>query len=467
MKELRRNLRILAVLMVAAFLFMGGWFAMTVYTQGSRWTVTSYNSRLSNARKTVAMGTITDRSGVILATNDSTGKRVYATSQSVRLALSQTVGDQLSMSGTGVETFHSGILLGMSGSLIDRAWQFISGEETRGDDIRLTVDAGLSAYIAENFPAGYRGAVAVINYQTGEVLAMVSMPAYDPVNVQSRDVEESAYLNRCLQGLYAPGSVFKIVTLASALENRPGVASALHTCEGSRAFGTVNVTCAGGAVHGEMSLESAFAHSCNITFAQIAYELGAATLQKTAEAAGFNDNFQFADLVLYESSFPTDIGSAGELAWSGVGQARVLVTPLHMAMIAGAVGNGGLMMEPRLIAQVTGAAGMSKPRTAGGPYSRAMSERAAGIVAQYMRTAVASGTATRAAVSGHTICGKTGSAEVSDDKSVPTNAWFVGFVDEPEHPYAVAVVIERGGSGGDRAATLGGKALAKAIERIG
>ncbi len=467
MKELKRNMCVIGVLMIAAFLFVGGWFAMTVYSQGSRWTITQYNSRLSSAKKKVAMGTITDRSGVILATNDASGNRVYAASGQVRRALSQTVGDQLSMSGTGVETFHSGTLLGMSGSVIDRAWQFLSGEETRGDDIRLTVDAGLSEYIAQNFPSGYEGAVAVINYQTGEILSMVSLPGYDPADVASRNVQESAYLNRCLQGLYAPGSVFKIVTLASALENKTGVTSATHTCEGSRAFGSVVVTCAGGAVHGEMNLAQAFARSCNITFAQIAYELGAPTLLKTAELCGFNDNFQFQDLMLYESSFPQDIGSVGELAWSGVGQARVLVTPLHMAMIAGGVANDGLMMEPRLIAQVTGASGVSKLRLSSGIYQRSMSGSTADIVADYMFAAVEAGTATRAAISGHRVCGKTGSAEVSDDKSVPTNAWFVGFIDEREHPYAVAVVIERGGSGGDKAAALGGKALKKAIELIG
>ena len=296
---------------------------------------------------------------------------------------------------------------------------------------------------------------------------MVSFPNYDPEQVESRSVVETAYLNRCLQGQYAPGSVFKIVTLASALENKTGVSNVLYSCEGSRLFDNVPVTCAGGTVHGEMSLKQAFMKSCNITFAQLSYELGASTLQKTAEAFGFNDNFQFQDLILYQSTFPSDISTVGELAWSGVGQGRVLVTPLHMAMIAGAIGNDGLMMKPTLIAQVSGSSGISRLRTAGGVYRRAVSQSTADVIADYMYAAVESGTGTRAQVSGHKICGKTGSAETSDDKTVPTNAWFVGFVDEPEHPYAVAVVVEEGGSGGDKAARLGGKTLAKAIELLG
>lgn len=467
MKELRRNMRLIGGLLLALFLFVGGWFGMTVYTQGSRWITTQYNKRLSTAKKTVAMGSVTDRNGVALASTDSDGNRVYASSEAVRRALSQTVGDQLSMSGTGVETFHANILLGLSGSIIDRAWQWASGEETRGDDIRLTVDSRLSQYIAEQFPEGYVGAAAVINYQTGEVLAMVSYPNYDPEQVENRSVVETAYLNRCLQGQYAPGSIFKLVTLASALENKTGVTSAQYVCEGSRLFENVPVTCAGGSVHGEMSLQQAFMKSCNITFAQLSYELGADTLRKTAEAFGFNDNFQFQDLILYQSTFPDDIDSVGELAWSGVGQGRVLVTPLHMAMIAGAIGNDGVMMKPTLIAQVSGASGIAKLRSSGGVYKRSVSESTANVIAEYMYATVQSGTATRAQVDGHRICGKTGSAETSDDKTVPTNAWFIGFVDETEHPYAVAVVVEEGGSGGDMAARLGGKALARAIELIG
>ena len=467
MKELRRNMRLIGVLLLCLFLFVAGWFSVTVYTQGSRWITTQYNRRLTTAKKTVAMGSVTDRNGVTLASTDAEGNRAYAASPIVRRALSQTVGDPLSMSGTGVETFHANILLGLSGSIIDRAWQWVSGEQTRGDDIRLTIDSRLSQYIAEQFPEGYVGAAAVINYQTGEVLSMVSFPNYDPEQVESRSVVETAYLNRCLQGQYAPGSVFKIVTLASALENKTGVSNVLYSCEGSRLFDNVPVTCAGGTVHGEMSLKQAFMKSCNITFAQLSYELGASTLQKTAEAFGFNDNFQFQDLILYQSTFPSDISTVGELAWSGVGQGRVLVTPLHMAMIAGAIGNDGLMMKPTLIAQVSGSSGISRLRTAGGVYRRAVSQSTADVIVDYMYAAVESGTGTRAQVSGHKICGKTGSAETSDDKTVPTNAWFVGFVDEPEHPYAVAVVVEEGGSGGDKAARLGGKTLAKAIELLG
>ena len=226
MKEIRRNMRLIGTLILCLFIGTGGWFGYTAFTQGSRWAMSGYNTRLNNAKKTVAMGTITDRDGYVLAYTDDSGERRYSSDMSIRLAVSQTVGDTMSMSGTGVQTFFASALVGLSGSIIDRTWSWLSGETTRGDDIQLTVDAQLSGVIARSFPSGYNGAAVVMNYKTGEILAMVSMPEYDPAGLGT-DVADTAYLNRCLQGLYTPGSVFKVVTTAAALEQLPGVTYAI------------------------------------------------------------------------------------------------------------------------------------------------------------------------------------------------------------------------------------------------
>lgn len=470
MKQMRRAMRVISLCLLLAFLGTGVYLGYTVFSQGSRLVTNQYNSRISTAKKNTSMGDITDRTGLILATTDQDGNRQYASSEATRRALSQTVGDQMSMSGTGVETFHAGTLLGFSGSIIDRTWQFLTGGEYVGDNIQLTVSAELATYISEQFPSGKEGAVVVINYATGEILAMVSKPDYDPARLLSRqsgaDDTGSGYLNRCLQGRYTPGSVFKIVTLAAALDNLPSATSSSYVCEGSRQFGDGKVTCFGGTVHGEMSLREAFSNSCNVTFAALSTQMGASALIRTAQNMGFNDNFSFRDLILYESSIPTDLSDTNELAWTGVGQGRLLVTPLHMAMIAGAVANGGVMREPVLIKQITGASGLAKLRSSGGVYTRALSEQTASVIGAYMRRTVESGTATKAAVKGLTICGKTGSAETSDDKRVETDAWFVGYIDSEETPYAIAVVVEQGGTGGSVAAPLAAKALKKAASLI-
>lgn len=457
----------MGVIIIAAFIFLSSWFGYTVYSQGSRWTVSQYNQRLSTARSTTAMGDITDRYGVLLATTDENDHRQYNEDEALRCAVSQTVGDQLSMSGTGVESYHADILTGFSGSLVDRVSAAVTGESYTGDDITLTIDANLCRYISTSFPDGLEGAVCVINYKTGEILAMVSKNDYDPqalLDTRSFDSEGSSYFNRCLQGQYTPGSVFKIITLAAALENNPEISGQAFYCNAVRAFGNTNVTCQSGTLrHGDLSLQTAFTKSCNCSFATIACEVGAENLQKTARNFGFGESFSFSDITLYSSTLSSDLSNVAELAWTGVGQGQTTVTPLHTAMIAGAIANRGVMMEPLLLLQVQSSGGITKQQAIATEYRRVCSESTANTIMKYMYKTVESGTATRAAVDGHIVCGKTGSAETSEDKTVETNAWFVGFVAEEEYPYAISVVIEQGGAGGNKAATLAAGALKRAI----
>ncbi len=468
MNKLRRSLYTMGLLIVASFIFLSGWFGYTVYSQGSRWTVSQYNQRLSKAKSANDMGDITDRYGVLLATTEDGGHRLYHEDEALRRSVSQTVGDQLSMSGTGVESYHANLLTGFSGALVDRMSAAISGENYTGDNVQLTIDANLCRYISKAFPGSLEGAVCVINYKTGEILAMVSKNDYDPqalLDTRVFDVEGSSYFNRCLQGQYTPGSVFKIITLASALENIPDISSHAFYCNAVRAFGNTDVTCLSGTLkHGDMSLQTAFTRSCNCAFATIACEIGAERLVQTAANFGFGENFAFSDVTLYSSSIPQDLDSIAALAWTGVGQDKTTVTPLHMAMIAGSIANRGIMMEPLLLLQVRSSGGLMKAQAVATEYRQVCSESTANTIMKYMYKTVEGGTATRAKVDGHIICGKTGSAETSEDKSVETNAWFVGFIAEEEYPYAISVVIEKGGAGGDKAARLASGALQTAIE---
>ena len=181
MKELRRNMRLIGTLVVVMFVGLAAWFAMTVFTQGSIWASDVRNSRL---RATNSLrGDITDRDGNLLATTAEDGSRQYMKNAAARRALSQTVGDTAGMSGTGIETFYSATLLDISTSLVDRLSELFASKRHVGSSIQITVDGPLQAYIADKFPEGYRGAVCVTNYRTGEILAMVSMPSYDPYDL--------------------------------------------------------------------------------------------------------------------------------------------------------------------------------------------------------------------------------------------------------------------------------------------
>lgn len=469
MKELRHSMRIVGVLMMVFFIGAGVWYGVTVYSQGSVWASDVHNTRL---HKTASQrGAISDRDGVILAQTNAEGERIYLENETARRALSQTVGDTAGMSGTGIETFFSATLLDISTSLTDRLSELFNNAEHVGSSIQLTVDAELQTNIAALFPKGYSGAVCMLNYKTGEILAMVSMPNYDPDALKNRataQVADTAYLNRCLQGLYTPGSIFKIVTLASALDYDPNVVSQAFTCSGTWEYEGGSIVCMSGrTAHGDMDLQKAFVKSCNVTFGKLAYQLGLQRLRETAEKFGFNENFKFGDFVVYNSQFPESVGNMNGLVWAGIGQGEVLTTPLHMAMISGAVANGGKMMQPYLVKEIQTSLGQVTQQGTSKLYRQVMSESTAMTIAKYMYETVKSGTASRADVKGLTVCGKTGSAETSDDKRVETNAWYTGFLYDENHPYAISVVIEQGGAGGNLAAKLAASAMELAVSRVG
>jgi len=307
---------------------------------------------------------------------------------------------------------------------------------------------------------GKCGAAVVMNYKTGEVLALVSLPVYDPQNITDaiRNSSQHPYWNRALQSLMPPGSTFKIITAVAALENLPNAQNALYTCTGAtQVMDEHIITDYGNEQHGEISLAKAFRVSCNNAFAQTALVIGDSALRKTAENFGFNDNFLFRDLVVENSRYPTANRNSFEIAWSGVGQSQVAVTPLHLCMVSAAIANDGVMMEPRLLSRVQSPTGTVRTRTASRVYRTACSKETAQIIDGYMKDVVKNGTGTRAKVDGLTIAGKTGSAEGSSNGMDVTHAWFTGYIDDDRYPYAVSVLVEAGGTGGSVAAPVAQK----------
>ena len=453
------------LLMTAAFALTIAYACYSVYFYGGRWVSNPQNPRITSGKQSVIMGSVTDRDGTVLAYTDEDGERRYNSSRETRMAVSQVVGDSAGLASTGVETFHAQYMLGFRASVLERIADALTGTPQRGDDLTLTISERLSRYISEIFPEDRRGAVVVLNYRTSEVLAMVSMPQFDPTDVDDAlsDEQAGALINRATQGLYPPGSVFKIVTMASALENLPDLDSFAFDCTGYYPVGSYSVT--EGSAHGVQTLTEAFVHSCNTTFAAISQDLGYARLGKTAQDMGFNENFLFGDMIDYNSSYPIDDLSAEDLAWSSIGQGRVLATPMHMALIAAAVANGGVMHEPHLLKAITTAQGGQRKLPGSFEGWRVMPETVAAAIEQAMVRTVQSGTGTRAALgNGYTVAGKTGSAEASDDKRVQTHAWFVGYITNENAPYAICVLVENGGSGGGVAAPLARKTLQRAID---
>lgn len=457
MKQLRINIRRVGIFLFALFALLAAYGTYSVAANGNRWFSSASNTFVGSKKKEVIPGRILDRNGVVLADNDyeqlnadGMPKRAYHDELPVRMAMVHAVGDVKDRVRNGVESFMTASLYGFEMSMGERISCFVQGNKRVGDDVHLTLDAKLSQYATALFPPEKKGALAVMNYKTGEMLCEISLPQFDPMGRASEDAAQ----NRAVQVMYAPGSTFKIITAAAALENDSSAAASAYQCAGEVQVGdgSRNVVDAGDAVHGQLNLQRAFQVSCNNTFARIALNLGDEKLKKTAENFGLNDYFLFRTLVVENSSYPTENRSETEIAWTGVGQSELQLTPMHMCLVASAVANDGVMMEPYAVARTVAHNGDTRSVIQPRVYRRAMEADTAAQLKEYMRLVVTGGTGTAADIPGVRVCGKTGSAQLDTQEN--TNAWFVGFMDDPVHPYAIAIVVEDAGGGGSVAAPI-------------
>lgn len=455
-----KNMRLIIWIFVLIFILLIGYLFYSISTFGERWFLTPYNPRISSAKSNIAAGSILDRSGVKLAYT-SNGNRKYAENASARKAVSHVVGDTYGLT-RGAESFFSKQLYGFDDNIIDRVEQAIKGNTRQGNDITLTISASLSKTIAEKIS---KGAAVVMNYKTGEILACVSVPGFDPTKLEDfhDDNESTILFNRATMGKYAPGSIFKVITATAVLESTISEDFEVE-CTGSIEIEGKTISCAGGTSHGKVNLNRAFDKSCNVYFSTVAQKLGGATLQKTAERYAFNDEFLFSDIILYKSIYEQSHDNF-TLASAGFGQYDTLITPLHACLIAAAVANGGNMPVPVLLKNETSAGGSDLYTMKSKTYIAPISKSVADKLKSMMLSVVENGTGTNAAISGKKVAGKTGTAQYVDKNGeMKENAWFIGFLDDEKHPYCVSVIVENGGSGGKKAAPIAKAALSAAIK---
>lgn len=464
MKKQRLQFKVLALMMFGLFLLLAvyGGYSVTVY--GNRHFSSSRNPRVRAQRENVIAGDILDRNGVVLATTVE-GERQYQADVEARSAIVHLIGDDQGQVSNGVETFQTSYLLGFKTPFLELAGGILSGTTRKGDNVTLTVDSALCTRIARSFSeheksAGHYGAAVVMNYKTGEVIAMVSLPGFDPKNITGETLNDPGrpFWNRATQSVYAPGSSFKIITTVAALDHVPDAATRSDIeCTGGLTVMDQAIRDFGNGKHGKITLKRAFTVSCNNAYALLALTMGDEKLRTTAENFGFNDNFLFRDLVVENSAYPTANRNRFEIATSGIGQSAVVASPMHMCMVASAIANDGVMMEPRLLWQVQSDGGKVREGFASKVYRTATTPENANVLKGYMRAVVQSGTARSAGVDGLQVCGKTGSAESSLDGKDVTHGWFVGFIDDPDLPYAAAVLVESiddGEGGGSTAAPI-------------
>jgi peptidoglycan glycosyltransferase len=378
----------------------------------------------------------------------------------------------------GLEHASDDLLSGDADTLfVRRVTDLITGRKTSGATIELTIDPKAQA-AADKALGDNKGAVVALDPKTGAILAMVSHPTYDPNPLSSHDLskaakawqtlstdKDKAYLNRAISGVYPPGSTFKVVTAAAALEN--GVVTDENSSvpgppeldlpltktplpnENGRACGPNDKT----------TLIHALEISCNTAFGSLGLELGGEKLRAQAAKFGFGDSLQ-VPMRVATSSVPADL-NAPQAAQSAIGQFEVRTTPLQMAMVAAGIANGGRVMTPYLIDSVR-SANLDIIESTPDPVelSQAVSEQTASTLTKMMVSVVQNGSGARAKIDGVEVAGKTGTAQHDLDK--PPHAWFISFAPATDPKIAVAVVVEDGGVKGSE---VGGGRVAAPIAR--
>jgi len=429
-----------AITLLLVFLLLAGFafFIAEFIIEADEWVMFAGSPHIYNGGN-IGTGEVIDREGNLLL--DMNGGRTYSDSSGLRKSTVHWVGDRNGSVSAPALPNYSAQMAGYD--LLNGVYHY--GEE--GGIAQLTL-AGSVQKAALEAMGSYKGTVAVYNYNTGELLCAVTTPTFDPDNVP--DVEndttgayEGIFYNRFTQSTYIPGSIFKIVTAAAALEEIPDIMDQTFQCSGAYRIDGDDITCENR--HGNQDLKQAFRNSCNCAFAQIALQVGARNMEKYAAKFGLTEPLTFDGITTATGNYEAQGASDFNLGWSGTGQYNDQVNPCAFLTFVGAVARGGKGALPYVVEQII----VENSRTYSAKTeitNRVVSEETAELLREFMRNNVESKYGDEN-FPGLTVCAKTGTAEVGGDKK--PNAMLAGFVADEEYPLAFIVCVEDGGYGKD------------------
>lgn len=440
------------------FLVMTGYIAHYSVTHQQELINNSYNGRQKMLLAQNRRGKIFSADGEVLAQtitdDEGNEKRQYPYNN----LFSHVVG-YASNGRMGVEAQANYYLINSNAPLSEKASLDIRNEKYPGDDVYTTLNVKLQQ-IASTALGVYDGAIIVTEPKTGKILAMVSKPDFDPEQIESmwddliKDEESSVLLNRVTQGLYPPGSTFKIITALEYIRENPDTyQNYKYQCSGAITRDEERIQCYHGSVHGSVDFTRSFAKSCNTSFANIGLSL---------ERKSFKDTL---DSLLFEQKLPVsfpygtsrvDVAestSEADMMQVSIGQGTTSITPLQLNMITGAIANEGTLMKPYCVDYVQNSVGNTIKEFSSSAYGRLMSKEEAEILKELMKDVVEEGTASRLKDLSYTAAGKTGSAEFGTVKG-DSHAWFTGFAPVEEPQICVTIIIEGAGAGGDYAVPI-------------
>ena len=359
----------------------------------------------------------------------------------------------------GVEAAANYYLINSNARLSDKVASDVAGSKYPGDSVVTTLDVGLQEVAAKSLGV-YKGAIIVSEPSTGKILAMVSKPDFNPNEIDAlwdgliQDKESTVLLNRVTQGLYPPGSTFKIVTALEYIrENPDSYGQYSYQCNGRYSSGQDTINCYHGSVHGHEDFTRSFAKSCNASFANIGMKLDRTRWGQTLDGLLFNQELPVT-FAYNKSKLVVDADTSdSDILQASIGQGTTQITPLHLNMITCAIANGGTVMKPYLVDHVKNNEGTVIKQFSPDSYKELLTQTEAAALTELMTAVVESGTGTKLAGLTYTAAGKTGSAEYNNVKT-DSHAWFTGFAPAQEPEVCVTIIIEGAGSGGDYAVPI-------------
>ena len=446
------------VLFSALFLGMAVYLVHFVATSEQDMINNSYNSRQEILLSRNYRGTIYSRDGEVLAQTaldeDQNETRVYPFAN----LFSHVVGYS-TQGRMGVEALANYYLINTNTSINNKVANDMAGVKNPGDNVYTTLDVQIQE-IADKQLSVYKGSIIVTEVSTGKVLAMVSHPDFDPNEISEiwddllQDDSSSVLLNRATQGLYPPGSTFKIVTALEYVRENPGTwKSYSYQCNGSYRSGDSRISCYHGANHGALNFDSSFAKSCNSSFANIGMSLDREQFQKTLDGLLFGEELPVNLLYAKSAAQVTGELTDDDMIQTSIGQGKTQITPIHLNMITCAIANGGQLMKPYVIDRVENDTGFVVKNFKPSSYGYLMTQDESQIIRELMTDVVQSGTATKLKGLDYTAAGKTGSAEYNNVKG-DSHAWFTGFAPAENPEVCVTIIVEGAGSGGDYAVPI-------------
>lgn len=452
-KAKNREFAIITYLFVGMFILMMGYFAYFQTFKSEDFINSPYNTRQNIFTEHVVRGEILSADGKILAQTvvgeDGSETRHYPYGNMFAHAVGYDSNGK-----SGIESFGNFSLLRSHAFFLEQVLHGIQNQKNQGDNIVTTLNYNLqeTAYqaLGDN-----RGAVVVLEPSTGKILAMVSKPDFDPNTIaadwesviSNTDDENSVLVNRTTQGLYPPGSTFKILTALEYMRENPSYQDYAYECTGSISMENTEIHCYDNSVHGVENLEKSFAKSCNTSFANIGLGLDKKSFRQLCSSMLFQKNLPIPYASNKSSFVMKEDANTDEVTQTAIGQGKTLVTPMHMAMITSAIANKGLLMRPYVIDRTENYKGVTVKNYSPSQYGELITEEEAGRLQNLMSLVVQEGTGSKLSGQVYQAAGKTGSAEFSSNKS-ESHAWFTGYAStEEKGTIVVTVIVEKGGAG--------------------